>query len=304
MHRLIIASLRKSAGKTSIIVGLGRVSGKSIGYLKPFGDRLLYRKKRLWDYDAALVANVFKLDDNPEEMSIGFDHSKLRFMYNEESTRAKLLEMIAEHASERELLFIEGGREIGYGISVHLDAVALARHTGARLVFVLSGDEGALLDDATFIRRELNLEGVSVSGLILNRVPDIEDFKTTYLGMLKALGLALGFATGMVVIYGCGVAWLCALAHQPVAGAIAVGALPFLAGDALLMIFGYFFVLHSPLPIRHWEIAAGCVALGAALGVIPFILDYRAMGRAMERGGRPPERKALRCPRPLLTGSR
>ena len=45
----------------------------------------------------------------------------------------------------------------------------------------------------------------------------------------------------------------------------------FLISDAALMIFGYFFVLHSPLPIRHWEIAAGCVALGAILGVIPFI---------------------------------
>jgi molecular chaperone GrpE (heat shock protein) len=57
---------------------------------------------------------------------------------------------------------------------------------------------------------------------------------------------------------------------------------PFLLGDALLMVFGYFFVLHSPLPIRHWEIAAGCVAIGAILGVIPFVLDYRAMGRALE----------------------
>jgi molecular chaperone GrpE (heat shock protein) len=58
--------------------------------------------------------------------------------------------------------------------------------------------------------------------------------------------------------------------------------LPFLAGDALLMVFGYFFVLHSPLPIRHWEIAAGCVVIGAILGVIPFVLDYRAMGKALE----------------------
>ena len=57
---------------------------------------------------------------------------------------------------------------------------------------------------------------------------------------------------------------------------------PFLLGDAVLMVFGYFFVLHSPLPIRHWEIAAGCVAVGAILGVIPFILDYRAMGKALE----------------------
>jgi len=56
----------------------------------------------------------------------------------------------------------------------------------------------------------------------------------------------------------------------------------FLISDAVLMVFGYFFVLHSPLPIRHWEIAAGCVGLGAILGVIPFILDYLAMGKAIE----------------------
>jgi molecular chaperone GrpE (heat shock protein) len=56
----------------------------------------------------------------------------------------------------------------------------------------------------------------------------------------------------------------------------------FLIGDAGLMIFGYFFVLSSPQPIRHWEIAGGCVALGAILGVIPFILDYHAMGKALE----------------------
>ena len=56
----------------------------------------------------------------------------------------------------------------------------------------------------------------------------------------------------------------------------------FLVGDAGLMIFGYFFVLRSPVTIHHWEIAAGCVAVGAILGVIPFILDYRAMGRALE----------------------
>jgi len=56
----------------------------------------------------------------------------------------------------------------------------------------------------------------------------------------------------------------------------------FLIGDAGLMIFGYFFVLCSPGTIHHWEIAAGCVAVGAILGVIPFILDYRAMDKALE----------------------
>jgi molecular chaperone GrpE (heat shock protein) len=57
---------------------------------------------------------------------------------------------------------------------------------------------------------------------------------------------------------------------------------PFLLGDGLLLVFGYIFVLHSPLA-NHWAIiSAGCVTIGAVLGVIPFILDYRAMGRALE----------------------
>jgi molecular chaperone GrpE (heat shock protein) len=57
---------------------------------------------------------------------------------------------------------------------------------------------------------------------------------------------------------------------------------PFWLGDGLLLAFGYLLVNHSPLP-GHWAIiATGCVVLGAALGVIPYILDYRAMGKALE----------------------
>jgi molecular chaperone GrpE (heat shock protein) len=57
---------------------------------------------------------------------------------------------------------------------------------------------------------------------------------------------------------------------------------PFFLADALLMAFAYFFVLRAPRAIGHWEIAAACVAFGAVLGIIPFILDYRAMGKVIE----------------------
>jgi molecular chaperone GrpE (heat shock protein) len=57
---------------------------------------------------------------------------------------------------------------------------------------------------------------------------------------------------------------------------------PFLLGDALLIAFAYFFVLHGPKPSAHWEIPAACVALGAFLGCLPFILDYRAIVKVIE----------------------
>ena len=47
MNKVIIASLRKNAGKTTVMVGLTKALNKKIGYLKPFGDRLIYNKKRL-----------------------------------------------------------------------------------------------------------------------------------------------------------------------------------------------------------------------------------------------------------------
>jgi uncharacterized protein len=189
MRRLIIASMHGSAGKTSVIVGLGRAMKKRIGYLKPFGDRLLYRKKRLWDYDAALVANIFKLDDHPEEMSIGFDHSKLRFMYDEESTKIKLEEMLSEIEGDRDQIFIEGGRNIRYGVSVNLDSISLAKYTGARMIIVIGGDEGVIMDDLAFIHKRLDTSGIDFGGIIINKVHDIEDFKITHGDTLAEIGI-------------------------------------------------------------------------------------------------------------------
>jgi molecular chaperone GrpE (heat shock protein) len=59
---------------------------------------------------------------------------------------------------------------------------------------------------------------------------------------------------------------------------------PFLAGDAALLAAAGFFIQLSPHPVGGWEIvtASACVALGAVLGCVPFILDYRVMVRAVE----------------------
>ena len=92
MDKLIISSTSQNAGKTSLIVGLAKTLNKKFGYMKPLGDRLLYRKKQLWDYDSALVTNIFGLTDDPTHMSLGFDHSKLRYMYDEATTKEKLVE--------------------------------------------------------------------------------------------------------------------------------------------------------------------------------------------------------------------
>jgi len=189
MDKLIIGSICQSTGKTSLIVGLAKILKKKIGYAKPLGDRMLYRKKRLWDYDSALMTNIFGLEEIPDDISIGFDHSKLRFMYDETTIREKLSSILSDVGKGRDIVFIEGGKEINYGISVHLDVLSLAAYTGARLVLVSSGNENAILDDLMFLKKRMNLSGVNFGGVILNKIPNLEEFKDAHLGALEGSGL-------------------------------------------------------------------------------------------------------------------
>ena len=61
---------------------------------------------------------------------------------------------------------------------------------------------------------------------------------------------------------------------------------PFLLGWLLLLATAYFLIQQAPHPIGRWEIfaASACVALGAVLGAMPFVLDYRAIVKVIEAG--------------------
>jgi hypothetical protein len=191
MDKLIIASMRPNAGKTGLIVGLGRVLGRKIGYMKPLGDRLLYRKKQLWDQDASLMTTVFGLAENPMDMSLGFDHAKLRFMYNEESTKAKLLAAVAHIEPDRELLFIEAGRDISTGSSVYLDPISVAEQVGGKLIVVVGGEENDILDDVTFLKKRIDSSDIELGGVIINKLADLENFKDISLPLIQETGVEI-----------------------------------------------------------------------------------------------------------------
>lgn len=187
--RIVFASMSENAGKTSMIVGLGKALGKKIGYMKPMGDRLLYQKKRLWDYDSALVTNIFGLKERPEDITMGFEHSKLGYMYDDSSRKKRLLDIAAGIEKNCEILFVESGRNLRYGSSVNLDAVSIAKDLDAKLVIVLAGTDDAIMDDLSFIKKSVNLHGVELLGVIINKLQDADDFEATHMDAIKALGI-------------------------------------------------------------------------------------------------------------------
>ena len=187
MEKLVIASIGEGAGKSSVIVGLAKVLKKPFGYLKPLGDRMIYRDKKVWDHDADVITKSFGIKDDPEELTIGFEHSKLRYMYDDEGRRKKLQEMVSR--SPKEILFVEGGRGLRYGVSVGLDPISIAKYIDAKLVIVIDGHLETLIDDAIYVKNYLDMTGVAFKGVIFNKVRDVEDFKNVHLGKLTEMGI-------------------------------------------------------------------------------------------------------------------
>ena len=188
MEKVVVTSMRQSAGKTTAIIGIAKALNLKFGYMKPFGERLIYRKKRLLDYDASLIAGIFGLEENVEEMSIGFHHPKLLYMLDEETTGKRLLEQLAHVGERKDFVFIEAGKDITYGASAYLDAISLAKCLDARLLVVAAG-EGPALDDITFLHKRVQLEGVNLLGIIFNKVTNVAEFTDYYIDKIKKLNM-------------------------------------------------------------------------------------------------------------------
>jgi uncharacterized protein len=189
MANIVVASTTKSAGKTGLIVGLSQALDMNLGYIKPLGDRLLYRKKRLWDFDAAVATKVMGNETASEELTIGFDQGKLRYMYDKAQMEARLRELAAANGEGRDHLFIEGGSQLRHGTSVQLNPVQVAKTLGGKLLVVAGGGDDAVVDDVSYLKWYVDMQGVELLGVVANKVSDPDDFKLSHLPELQKLGV-------------------------------------------------------------------------------------------------------------------
>jgi len=189
MKKLVVASAREDAGKTTSIIGLGKRMGGKMGYMKPFGDRLYYKKKRLWDYDSVSIARIFNLEEEPEDMSIGFEHSKLMYMYDKKSIAEKVKESFENISNGKDVIFIEGCKDIVYGTSVGLDSFSIAKYLDAPMLLILSGTDENVFDDAVRCKEIADAKSVKIIGAILNKVKNKEDWEEINSSRLEKEGI-------------------------------------------------------------------------------------------------------------------
>ncbi len=189
MKPIIIGSVNGNAGKTSLIIGIGKVLEGEFQYAKPLGDRHVYKKKRLWDHDVGLMENIFGLDTDSSKTTIGYDHSKLRYMYDDEQIEEKLKELA--WPSEEGIVILEGGRNLTFGSSVNLDVINMTRILKAGLILLISGDNDFIMDQLRYLKKHVRLDDVDLLGVVINKVSDVDEFKAEYLTDIEAMGIRI-----------------------------------------------------------------------------------------------------------------
>lgn len=192
MKKIVVSSIRNNAGKTSLIAGIiSSVTNKKFAYSKPLGDRLIYKRKKSWDYDAIFMVNLLgrtgELESLYDKVTLGFDHSKLQYMYDEAGIKAALNQIVTEIGAENDVLFLEGGRNMVNGTYIHLDPISVSRFVGGKLVVVVSGNNDTILDDIKFMVKYWNVNDTNFGGVIINKVKDIDEFGEVHLPMIKEL---------------------------------------------------------------------------------------------------------------------
>lgn len=189
MKNIIISSTEKEAGKTSIGLGLALREDKPLNYLKPFGDRPIYKKKRLIDYDAKLFKNVLSLDTDYEKFCIGFDHSKIKYAFDQNTIEKKIKERVEELSEGKEGLIIETGKNWSFGSSINLDPVSLTNMIDSEIILVSSGEGTEILDNLTTAANYFEKMDVDVRGVVLNKVESVEETEDFVVEDIKELGL-------------------------------------------------------------------------------------------------------------------
>jgi len=122
---------------------------------------------------------------------VGFEHLKLRFRYDQVGARDKVTAMAQQISEGKELLFVEGGKDIEYGLSFFLNVLSVAEYLGGRLVILVGGDDNYIVDNVIFIKKYLSFSGIDFCGVIINKVHNVEDFSTVYLPMLEKSGVSV-----------------------------------------------------------------------------------------------------------------
>ena len=180
-NAIFIGATGQDVGKTTLCLGAIAALKKRysrIGFIKPVGQHhLTVEPGVIVDKDAYLFKKHFHLtsawkDISPVIIPAGFTREYLDGKLSEEHLLQSIEKGYQRVASQHDYTIVEGTGHIGVGSIVGLSNAKVARTLGLDMVIIASGGLGSAFDELAMNIALCKEQGVTVRGVILNRVYD------------------------------------------------------------------------------------------------------------------------------------
>lgn len=178
---IFIGATGQNVGKTTLCLGI--IAGlqkrySRVGFIKPVGQQhVSVGEKIRVDKDAVLFKHYFGLssqwnDISPVIVPAGFTRSFLDGKENESKLLKNIQTSFRKIEQDHDYTVVEGTGHIGVGSIINLNNARVAAELGLDMVIIASGGLGSAYDELALNIATCKQHGVSVRGVILNRVID------------------------------------------------------------------------------------------------------------------------------------
>lgn len=178
-RRLFVAATSQNDGKTTSTLGFidaYRRMSRSVGFIKPVGQRYVIVDGQTVDEDTVLVQRACDLRCPLKDMSpVAIERNFTRnFLDDPEGVGPRLIDDIrksfAMAAKGNDLIVIEGTGHAGVGSVFDLNNARVAHLLNAKVVIVTLGGIGRPVDEIALNQTLFEKEGVEVIGVVANKI--------------------------------------------------------------------------------------------------------------------------------------
>jgi uncharacterized protein len=188
--KIFVAATGQNCGKTTISISLmhqARKKYQRVGFIKPFGPKVLLYNDFMVDMDALLMAKAFNMEEDialmsPVALHRDFTKDYLAGKLDDLSLSNCILEAVRELEDKYDFLIIEGAGHGGVGAVVGLNNAKVAKLIGAPVMIVTESGIGKVIDAVHLNLALYEREGADVRGIIVNKlIPAKKELTRKYL---------------------------------------------------------------------------------------------------------------------------
>ncbi len=173
MKKIFILSLQPFAGKTFVTIGLLNKlieKGYTTGYIKPLGLTPQLVGSSVYDTDAVLIKELFRLKEPLDIISpfvVTYETMNYLLKGKLGDIREKIKDSIAK-MKDKDFLIIGGAGNLFTGAILGIDALSLVKETDSKVMVVENFSGDSTIDNLTGLKKLIDKDFL---GAVINRIP-------------------------------------------------------------------------------------------------------------------------------------